>query len=88
MTSFKAEGQLAEFLRRVLAGNNDVAPVSVIFGEDAVTPEQHSLARQFASSVRETGYIEPTTGDPEGDLSRVRVTSQGRQWLEEYEQRP
>ncbi|MFP5068505.1 hypothetical protein ACLFMI_02395 [Pseudonocardia nantongensis] len=87
MTSFKAEGQLAEFLRRVLAGDDDVAPVTVIFGAGAVTPEQQSLADQFASSLREQGYIEPATGGPGDDLARVRVSRQGHDWLAEYEQR-
>lgn len=86
MTSSKADSQLAEFLRRVLAGDNDVAPVDVIFGQNATTEAQHSLAQQFASSVRDRGHIGPA-GGPEGDLQRVRVTQQGQEWLDEYDQR-
>jgi hypothetical protein len=84
--STKADSRLAEFLRRVLASDNDVAPVDVIFGRDASTEVQRSLARQFTSSVREMGYIGPA-GGPEGDLQRVRVTPQGQEWLDGYEQR-
>jgi hypothetical protein len=82
----KADSRLAEFLRRVLAGDNDVAPVDVIFGPDATTEVQRSLARQFSSSVRDMGYIAPADG-ADGDLQRVRVTPQGREWLDGYEQR-
>lgn len=80
----KADPQLAVFLRRVLDGDNDVAPVDLIFGAGATTAVQQSLADQFASSIRDRGYIEPAAG-PEGDLARVRVTAQGREWLDEYE---
>ena len=83
--STKADSRLAEFLRRVLAGGNDVAPADVIFGQDATTEVQHSLAQQFTSSVRDMGYIGPAT--PEGDLQRVRVTPQGQEWLDGYAQR-
>ena len=86
MTSSKADSRLAEFLRRVLAGDNDVAPVDVIFGQNATTEAQQSLAQQFASSIRDMGYIAPA-GGPEGDLQRVRVTPQGQEWLDEYDQR-
>lgn len=85
--SAKSDSRLAEFLRRILAGDNDVAPVDVIFGPDATTEVQRSLARQFSSSVRELGYIESTDG-PDGDLQRIRVTPQGEEWLDSYEQRP
>lgn len=83
--STKADSRLAEFLRRVLADDNDVAPVNVIFGQDATTEVQQSLAQQFTSSVRDMGYIEPAVGR-EGDLQRVRVTPEGREWLDGYEQ--
>ncbi len=85
MTS-KADSRLAEFLRRVRAGDNDVAPVDVIFGQDAVTDVQRSVAQQFASSVRDMGYIEPANG-ADGDLQRVRLTSLGQEWLDGYDQR-
>lgn len=88
MTSSKADAQVAEFLRRVLADDNDVAPVAVIFGQDATAPVQQSMAYRFASAVRELGYIEPTVqpaSGPEGDLQRVRVTPHGQKWLDEYE---
>lgn len=84
--STKTDSRLAEFLRRVLAGDNDVAPVDVIFGPDASTEVQHSLARQFTSSVHDMGYVGPADG-PDGDLRRVQVTPQGREWLERYDQR-
>lgn len=84
--STKSDSRLAEFLRRVLAYGNDVAPVDVIFGQGATTEVQHSLAQQFISSVRDMGYIGPADG-PEGDLRRVRVTPQGQEWLDGYEQR-
>ncbi len=84
--STKADSRLAEFLRRVLADDNDVAPVDVIFGQDATTEVQQSLAQQFTSSVRDLGYIGPVDG-PEGGLQRVRVTPQGQEWLDGYEQR-
>lgn len=87
MTSFKAEGQLGEFLRRVLSADNDAAPADLIFEGAARTPEQHALAEQFASSLRDQGYIEPAGGDAAGGLARVRVTEQGREWLADYEQR-
>lgn len=86
MTSSKADSRLAESLRRVLASDNDVAPVDVVFGQDATTELQQSLAQQFASSVRDMGYIGPA-GEPEDDLPRVRVTPQGREWLDGYDQR-
>ncbi|WP_218611120.1 hypothetical protein [Pseudonocardia sp. KRD291] len=86
MTSVKADSRLAEFLRRVLAGDNDVAPADAIFGPDTTNEVQQSVARQFASTLRDTGHIEPADG-PEGDLQRVRVTQQGREWLEVYDQR-
>lgn len=82
----KSDSRLAEFLRRVLAGDNDVAPVDVIFGQDATTEVQHVLAQQFTSSVLDMGYIGPADG-PEGDLQRVRVTPEGQEWLDGYEQR-
>lgn len=82
----KSDSRLAEFLRRVLAGDNDVAPVDVIFGQDATTEVQHALAHQFTSSVLEMGYIGPADG-PNGDLQRVRVTSEGQEWLDGYEQK-
>lgn len=85
MTSSKADSRLAEFLRRVLADDNDVAPAAVIFGPD-VTAVQQSLAQQFASSVRDLGYIGPASG-PAGDLERVRVTPEGQQWLDDYDGR-
>lgn len=81
----KADSRLAEFLRRVRA-SDDVAPVDVIFGQGASTEVQQSLARQFASSVRDMGYVEPADG-PDGDLRRVRMTTEGREWLDGYEQR-
>jgi hypothetical protein len=84
--STKTDSRLAEFLRRVLAGDNDVAPVDVIFGRDATSEVQQSLAQQFTDSVHDMGYIGPAAG-PEGDLQRVRVTQLGREWLEGYEQR-
>ena len=84
--STKADSRLAEFLRRVLADDNDVAPVDVIFGPDATTEVQQSLARQFTSSVLELGYIGPADG-PDGDLQRVRVTPLGQEWLDGYEQK-
>jgi hypothetical protein len=83
--STKADSRLAEFLRRVLAGDNNVAPVDVIFGHDATTEVQQSLAQQFTSSVHDTGYIGPADG-PDGDLQRVRVTPHGQEWLDGYEQ--
>lgn len=86
MTSIKADSRLAEFLRRVLAGDNDVAPVNAIFGQDASSEVQQSLAQQFAASVQEMGYIGPA-GGPEGDLRRVQVTPQGQEWLDGYDQR-
>ncbi|MDN5914684.1 MAG: hypothetical protein L0I76_06180 [Pseudonocardia sp.] len=85
--STKADSRLAEFLRRVLAGDNDVAPADVIFGQDVITEVQQSVAQTFASSVRDMGYIGPTDG-PEGDLQRVRVTPQGQEWLDGYDQNP
>lgn len=84
--STKADSRLAEFLRRILAGDNDVAPVDVIFGQDATTEVQQSLAYQFTSSIHELGYIGPAAG-PEGDLQRVRVTPQGQEWLDGHEQK-
>jgi len=42
------------------------------------------VALQFAASVREMGYIEPVGGS-DGDLRRVRVTTQGREWLDEHD---
>jgi hypothetical protein len=84
--SAKSDSRLAEFLRRVLAGDNDVAPVAVIFGPDATSEVQLTLAQQFASSVHEMGYIGPANG-PDGDLQRVRVTPQGQEWLDGYAQR-
>ncbi|MEQ3553901.1 hypothetical protein WIS52_25790 [Pseudonocardia nematodicida] len=84
--SAKSDSRLAEFLRRVLNGDNDVAPADVVFGPGAVTEMQESIALQFAASVRELGYIEPA-GGAAGDLGRVRVTSQGREWLEGYDGR-
>lgn len=82
----KADSQLAEFLRRILAGDNDVAPVDVIFGQGAITEVQQTLAQRFASSVRDLGHIGPADG-PEGDLQRVRVTPQGQEWLDGYDQK-
>lgn len=82
----ESDSRLAEFLRRVLAGDNDVAPVDVIFGQDATTEVQHSLAQQFTSSVLEMGYIGPVDG-PAGALHRVQVTPEGQEWLHGYEQR-
>lgn len=87
MTSAKADSRHAEFLRRVLESDNDVAPVDVIFGRNPTTEAQQSLARQFASSVRDSGHIEPT-GGTEIDLTRVRVTPQGQEWLAEYDRNP
>lgn len=84
--STKADSRLAEFLRRVLAGDNDVAPVEVIFGPDVTSEVQLSLARQFTSSVRDMGYIGSADG-PGGDLQRVRVTPEGQEWLDGYEQK-
>jgi hypothetical protein len=84
--STKADSRLAEFLRRVQAGDDGAAPVDVIFGQGAATDEQQSLALQFAFSIRDMGYIE-STGGPGGDLHRVRVTPQGREWLDEFDQR-
>jgi hypothetical protein len=84
--STRTDSRLAEFLRRVLAGGDDVAPVDVIFGPDASTDVQQSLAQQFSSSVRDMGYIEPADG-PEREPLRVRVTPQGREWLDGYVQR-
>ncbi len=81
----KSDSRLAEFLRRVLAGDNDVAPVDIIFGPDATTEVQRSLAHEFTASVRDLGYIGSTDG-PDGDLKRVRVTPEGREWLDGYEQ--
>lgn len=81
----KADSRLAEFLRRILAGDNDVAPVDVIFGQDASSEVQQSLAQQFTSSVRDLGYIGPAAG-PKGDLQRVRVTPEGQEWLDGDEQ--
>lgn len=82
----KADSRLAEFLRRVRAGDDDVAPVDVIFGDGvSATEVLQSMADQFASSVREMGYIEPAAGSE--DLRRVRLTPQGRDWLDEYDQR-
>lgn len=83
----KADSRLAEFLRRVRAGGNDAAPTEVIFGQDSPTTDmQQTMAEQFASSVRDLGYIEPT-GGADGDLRRVRVTQQGQEWLDEYDRR-
>ena len=84
--SAKADSRLAEFLRRVLARGNDTAPAEVIFGPDAATEVQQSMARQFASSIRDLGYIGPADGSA-GDLQRVQVTPQGREWLDGYDQR-
>lgn len=84
--SAKSDSRLAEFLRRVLAGDNYIAPVDVIFGPDATSEVQHSLAQQFASSVHEMGYIGPANM-PDGDLQRVQVTPQGQEWLDGYAQR-
>lgn len=84
--STKADSRLAEFLRRVLAGDNDVAPADVIFGQDATTEMQKSVAQQFASSLHDLGYIEPAEGS-NGDLQRVRVTPQGKEWLDGYDQK-
>ena len=86
MTSSKADARLAEFLRRVRAGDDDVAPVDVIFGQGATTEGQRSVAQQFASSVRDQGYIEPAGGTGDG-LQRVRLTPQGKEWLDGYDQR-
>ena len=44
------------------------------------------MARQFASSIRDLGYIGPADGSA-GDLQRVQVTPQGREWLDGYDQR-
>lgn len=85
--SAKADSRLAEFLRRVLAGDNDVTPADVIFGQDAITEMQQSMAQRFAASVRDMGYIGPADG-PEGDLQRVQVTPRGQEWLDGYDQRP
>lgn len=85
--STKADSRLAEFLRRILAGDNDVAPSDVIFGQDAITEVQQSVAQQFASSVHDMGYI-GSAGGPDGDLQRVRVTPQGQEWLEGYDRNP
>lgn len=82
--SAKADSRLAEFLRRVLAGGNDVTPAEVIFGQDPVTEVQQSVARQFASSVHEMGHIGPVDAT-DGALGRVQVTPQGREWLEGYD---
>lgn len=84
--STKSDSRLAEFLRRVLASDNDVAPVDVIFGQGTTSEVQHSLAQQFTSSVRDMGYIGPTDG-PKGDPQRVRVTPEGQEWLDGYEQK-
>ncbi|RZT87813.1 hypothetical protein EV383_4739 [Pseudonocardia sediminis] len=84
--STKADNRLAEFLRRVVAGGNDAAPVDVIFGSDTENEVQRSAARNFASSVRDMGYVEPAGGTGD-DLQRVRVTAQGREWLGEYDAR-
>ena len=84
--SAKADSRLAEFLRRVLDSDNDVAPAHVVFGPGEVTDMQTSMARQFAATVREQGYIEPA-GGAEGDLGRIRVTAQGREWLAGYDGR-
>lgn len=85
MTSIKADSRLAEFLRRVQAGGDGVAPIEAIFGPDASSDVQRSVAQQFAASVGEMGYIEAADGAQ--DLQRVRVTEQGREWLDGYEQR-
>lgn len=82
--SAKSDSRLAEFLRRVLAGGNDAAPADVVFGSGEVTEMQDSIARQFAATVRELGHVEPIA---DGDLGRVRVTSQGREWLAGYDGR-
>ncbi|MET0190257.1 MAG: hypothetical protein ABW212_14725 [Pseudonocardia sediminis] len=84
--STKADNRLAEFLRRVVAGGNDAAPVDVIFGGDTANDVQRSMAQSFASSVRDMGHIEPAGGSGD-DLARVRVTAQGREWLGEYDAR-
>lgn len=83
MASIKADSRLAEFLRRVRADDDGVAPVEAIFGEDATNEVQQSVAQQFASSIRDMGYIESASGD--GDLHRVRVTQQGRDWLDDHD---
>lgn len=83
--TIKADSRLAEFLRRILADDNDAAPADVIFGEAAATEALRPMAQQFASSVQDMGYIEPASG-AEGDLRRVRVTPQGQAWLEGYDQ--
>lgn len=84
--SVKADSRLAEFLRRVVASGEDAAPVDVVFGQGTTSDVQRSMAQQFASSVHEMGYIAPA-GGPDGDLARVRVTPQGREWLDDYDRR-
>ena len=84
--SVKADSRLAEFLRRIVAGDNDVAPVDVVFGQGATTEVQRSAAQRFAFSVRDIGYIGPADG-ADDDLERVRVTPQGQEWLDEYDRR-
>lgn len=79
--SIKSDSRLAEFLRRVVAGGNDVAPAVAVFGQDVDTEVQRSMATQFAATVHEMGHIEPVAGD----LQRIRVTRQGQDWLDDYD---
>ncbi|TCK25214.1 hypothetical protein [Pseudonocardia endophytica] len=84
--SAKSDSRLAEFLRRVRAGDGDASPVEIVFGQPSMSEVQESIALQFAASVREMGYIEPASG-PDGELRSVRVTPEGGEWLDEYDRR-
>ena len=74
---------VATFLQRILDADEDVDPVTALFGKDAeVTDKRRVMAEQLAQRAYDGGYIEDSgPAATDGDLPRVSLTPHGRQHL-------